>query len=281
MAAAVVWLDGVLVPPQEASLSVFDHGITVGDGVFETLKVTNGVPFALRRHLARLARSAAGLGLVVPFSEAELRAAAAEVVAASRETRARLRITLTGGVAPLGSDRGDAAPSVIMALAPLPETPPVTDVVTVQWTRNERSAVAGLKTTSYAENVVALAAAHRAGASEALLCNTTGQLCEGTGSNVFVVHRGEILTPTLGSGCLAGITRELVLEWVPEAREADLDPAVLVAADEVFLTSSTRDVQAVARVNADPVGDGRHEAPGPVTRHVAEVFAQRSTDVDP
>lgn len=147
----------------------------------------------------------------------------------------------------------------------------------MDWVRNERSAVAGLKTTSYAENVVALATAARAGASEALLANTVGRLCEGTGSNVFVVLDGRLHTPPLASGCLAGITRVLVVEWAG-AKETDLPFEVLEQADEVFLTSSLRDVQAVTRI------DGRELAvgPGPVTAEAMRIFdAKAGTELDP
>jgi len=147
----------------------------------------------------------------------------------------------------------------------------------VPWTRNERAATAGLKTTSYADNVVALAHAKAHGGSEAVLANTAGMLCEGTGSNVFVVLAGELVTPPLTSGCLAGVTRALVLEWTG-AIERDVPLGALLEADEVFLTSSTRDVQAVHAVGDDAYPD----APGPLTRHAAATFAERAAaDVDP
>ncbi len=130
-------------------------------------------------------------------------------------------------------------------------------MATVAWPRNERGAVAGLKTTSYAENVVALAEAKRRGATEAVLPNTQGHLCEGTGSNVFYVVDGDLRTPTLASGCLAGVTRDLVLEWCG-AREVDEPLEVVERASEVFLTSTTRDVQGVSRWD-----DRDLPAPGP------------------
>jgi branched-chain amino acid aminotransferase len=274
-----VWLDGAVLDADEARVSVFDHGLTVGDGVFETAKVLGGVPFALTRHLARLATSARGLGLVPPDDDV-LRAAVSEALDANaehHESPLRLRITLTGGTSPLGSDRGQAGPTLVVALAPMASWAPTAKVVVVPWTRNERAATAGLKTTSYAENVVALAHAKARGAGEALLMNTVGQLCEGTGSNVFVVLNGELVTPPLSSGCLAGVTRALVLEWT-DAVERDVPPAALLAADEVFLTSSTRDVQAV-----HAVGDDEYAvAPGPVTQRVSAVFAERAAaDPDP
>lgn len=275
----LTWVNGELLDESAATVSVFDHGLTVGDGVFETAKVVEGVPFALSRHIARLGRSAAGLGLPAP-DEAEVRKACAEVVEQTRGAGLhRLRITYTGGVSPLGSQRGDARPTLIVAVAPADEMPPATAVAVVPWPRNERGALTGLKSTSYGENVVALARARDLGASEALFADTRGRLSEGTGSNVFVVMDGQVLTPSLDAGCLAGVTRALVLEWT-EAVEADLELDVLERADEIFLTSSTRDVQAVDAVLFD---DRRRDlAPGPVTARIAQTFAERSrADLDP
>ncbi|MBM9509810.1 aminotransferase class IV [Actinacidiphila acididurans] len=271
-----IWVDGALRESADATVSVYDHGLTVGDGVFETLKVQGGRPFALTRHLNRLARSARGLGLPDPDLDEVARACAA-VIEANPMPAARLRVTYTGGRSPFGSERGDGPATLVAAVSPVTLGPPPTAVVTVPWTRNERGALAGLKTTSYGENVVALARAREQGATEALFANTQGRLCEGTGSNVFVVLGGRLLTPPLGSGCLAGITRELVLEW-SGAEEADLPLGALAEAEEVFLTSSTRDIQAVQRV------DGRDlpAAPGPVTAKAQRIFAERSAeDVNP
>jgi branched-chain amino acid aminotransferase len=150
--------------------------------------------------------------------------------------------------------------------------------VRVPWTRNERSSVAGAKTTSYAENVAALQAAHRQGASEALFGNSRGELCEGTGSNVFVVTGGEVLTPTLASGCLAGITRELLLEWAAKdglpVFERELPLTVLDDAEAALLTSSTRDVQPVR------VLDGRALPGSPLVAVVVELFARYAAEHD-
>src|SRR3954447_12167878 len=209
----IVWVDGQLVDADEARISPFDHGLLTGDGVFETLIVYNGTPFAVRRHLERLAVSCKGLGLDAPDGEV-LRAAMAAVVEANAVSSARLRVTVTGGDSPLGSDRGAGGPTVVVATGALAAWPATADVVVVPWTRNEKGALSGLKTTSYGENVVALAYAREKGASEALFANARGRLCEGTGANVFVVVGGRLLTQPLASGCLAGITRELVAEWV-------------------------------------------------------------------
>jgi branched-chain amino acid aminotransferase len=269
---------GELRAGDDARVSVLDHGFTVADGVFETLKVTPAGPFALTRHLRRLAASAKALGLAEPDEEV-VRAAVASVVAANEaelDGLGRLRITYTGGVAPLGSDRGDAVPTLVVAASATVPWPATTTVATVPWTRNERSAVAGVKSTSYAENVVALQSAHARGASEAVLANTRDELCEGTGTNVFVVVDGSVLTPPLTSGCLAGITRDLVLEWF-DAREQVLPFDALTTADEVFLTSSTRNVHPVVRVD-----DRMWAQAGPVSRELQAAFDVRANDdVDP
>ncbi|MFE6166096.1 aminotransferase class IV [Streptomyces sp. NPDC056486] len=271
-----IWLNGGLQDLETARVSVLDHGLTVGDGIFETVKSVEGRPFALTRHLDRLARSARGLGLPEPDLD-EVRAACAAVLDANPMPLGRLRITYTGGLSPLGSDRGDQGQTLVVAIGEVQRRPDATAVITVPWTRNERGALTGLKTTSYAENVVALARAHERSSSEALFANTVGQLCEGTGSNVFVVLDGEIHTPPVASGCLAGITRALAVDWT-NARETDLPFDVLDRADEVFLTSTLRDVQAVHRI------DGRElpGAPGPVTAKAMRIFDERAADdLDP
>jgi branched-chain amino acid aminotransferase len=267
------WINGVLLPdPTAPAVPVTDHGFTVGDGVFVAIKVVDGRPFALTRHVDRLARSAAGLGLPGLDGDAVRRGVAA-VLDGQDLPLGRIRITYTGGPAPLGSGRGDEPPTLVVvadAMAPWPAT---TRVATVPWPRNERGALAGLKTTSYAENVVALAHAQRHGATEAVFANLAGHLCEGTGSNVFYVVDGELRTPTLASGCLAGVTRALVLEWVGGV-EVDEPLEVLERASEVFLTSTTRDVQGVS------AWDGRElPAPGPITVEAAATWAKREPEL--
>ena len=268
-----VWINGTLVPDDEARISVFDHGLVTGDGVFETVKVARGVPFALSRHLARLGRSAAGLGLAEPDLE-QIRAGVLAVIEASGQPElARMRITVTGGIAPLGSERGGSPLTAIVALGEMHAPAPWVDVTTVPWPRNEHGALSGLKTTSYGENVRALAYATSHDGSEAIFANTAGNLCEGTGTNVFVVSDGRLLTPPLSAGCLAGVTRALVIEW-SGAAEQDLPLAALAEADEAFLSGTTRDVQPIRSVDGQVLA----AAPGPVTRKVSEVFAMRAAE---
>jgi len=275
-----VWVNGSVRDEEAATVPALDHGLMVGDGVFETCAVRRGEAFALSRHLRRLRRSADILGLTCP-DESVLRGAVAETLrVAGPLPLGRLRITLTGGAGPLGSERGPAGPGLVVAVAPGTPWPERIAVVSVPWTRNERSAVAGAKTTSYAENVVALARARSQGAHEALLGNTRGELCEGTGSNVVLVLDGRLVTPPLSSGCLAGITRELLLEWAADdgfpISEETVPAEALSRAEDVLLTSSTRDVQHVSTV------DGRQLPVTEPGRRAAELFALRSAgDLDP
>lgn len=275
--APLVWLNGVIAEGDQARVSALDHGITVGDGVFETCVVRDGEVFALDRHLARLARSAELMGLEAP-DDARIRAAADELLAARPGLPlARLRITMTGGVGPMASDRGNTAATLIVGLAPTTARPERAIVVTVPWTRNEHSAIAGVKSTSYAENVIALRRATDQGADEAILANTAGMLSEGTGSNVVVdLGGGHLVTPPLSSGCLAGITRGLLLEWAAAdglpIREQDVPFAALATAADVLLTSTTRNVQQVARL------DGAEVAGSDLGRRAVELFRRRAAE---
>ena len=277
----VVWLDGRLRDPEAPALSPVDHGITVGDGVFETCQVVDGRAFALSRHLARLTRSARGLGLADPDLDAVR--AGVDAVLGERPDLGRLRITVTAGVGPLGSTRTPGPQTVLVVAGPVPPPHPIRTVRS-PWVRNERSALAGLKTTSYAENVVAVADATKVGADEAWLPNTRGELCEGTGSNVFVEIDGELLTPPLSSGCLKGITRDLVLEWSAAeglpVREQTLAWDVL---DEVeagraglALCGSIRTFVPVVELDGTPLETT------PLIAEVTELYARRAAEqIDP
>lgn len=270
-----IWVNGQIVGADKPALVALDHGITVGDGAFETCKIVDGEVFAADRHLARLDRTLAGLGLA-GADRAHLQEGIDAVLSTGERIGfGRLRYTVTGGPGPLGSDRGDEGMSYIVTAAEVAPMAPTTAVATVPWTRNERAATAGLKTTSYAENVIALAHAKDKGGTEAIFANTRGELCEGTGSNIFVVVDGVVRTPPLDSGCLAGITRELAIEFGRSAGievvEEALPLSVLESADEAFLTSTTRDVQPIHAV------DGRElAAPGPLTVQMQEAFATGS-----
>jgi branched-chain amino acid aminotransferase len=274
------WLNGQLLQsPGEPSISALDHGIIVGDGVFETIKVEGGDPFVLTRHLDRLVRSAEGLGIGKPDVGA-LREGIAATMDGQDLPFGRIRVTVTSGSGPLGSPRGSAGLTHVVIAEPCERPGSVDAIVTVAWPRNERGALAGLKTTSYAENALMVEYALARGASEAVMPNTAGMLCEGTGSNIFYVMGEQLITPTLEAGPLAGVTRGLVLEWCAgelDVVERDAPIDVLQTADEVILVGTTRDVQGISRVD-----DRELAAPGPVTRKAQEIWAREAAkNIDP
>jgi branched-chain amino acid aminotransferase len=276
---ALVYVNGDLVAEHDARLSTFDHGLVVGDGVFETIRLTRGQPFALRRHLDRLQRSATGLG-IGDVDRQRVADAVAIVVEDTDFEEGRIRVTVTAGRGPLGSGRLDGPLSIVVATAPTDHADVTSAAVsTVPWPRNERGALAGLKTISYGENVRALAWASSRGSDEAIFANCAGNLCEGSGSNVFVVINGELVTPPLAAGCLAGVTRGLVLES-NESAERDVPIAAFSfgAIEEAFLTSAIRGVQPIATIDDRGVSD----SPGPVTKAAMERFSLlRATELDP
>jgi branched-chain amino acid aminotransferase len=271
-----IWLDGCLYDdPQQATVAGTDHGLVVGDGVFETLKVTERGAFAVRRHLDRLSRSAAALALPAP-DHGQIRQAIDAVLGGREFPCGKLRITYTGGRGPLSSEAAYGAPTLIVAMVPADAPAPLASIVTAPWTRNEHGALAGVKSTSYAENVRTLGYAAEREASEAIFLNTAGHMCEGTGSNIFLVFGDAVVTPPLSSGPLAGVTRELIMEWSSvEERDLTLDEAK--HADEVFITSSMRNVQGIERWD-----DLTLSPAGPVTDAYAATFAERSeANIDP
>lgn len=286
--STLVWFDGEVHAAHEPVVTALDRGLLVGDGVFDTCVIVDGRPFALRRHLARLQHSAALVGLPVPPADVITRAAL-DLAARLDGTTGRLRMTWTAGATEGGPGRGHGTPTLLITAEdeavphPAPGAAPArvrTAVVVVPWVRNERSPLVGVKSTSYAENVLALEYARGRGGTEAAIGNTRGELCEGSWSNLFVEADGELLTPPLTSGCLAGVTRELVLEWGLAAglpmRETTIPLDAFRTAQHAAVTSATRGIVPVDTV------DGRELAAGPVTLRMQEVFAERvAEDLDP
>ncbi len=281
MSAQAVWLNGRMVEPDQPHLRADDHGVIVGDGVFETLLVVRGedgvAAFAVQRHLDRLRRSARALRFECPHSDDEMRAAISQCLDAAPQAGI-VRITATSGGGPLGSGRSGAAPSTIVIAGNRPPVyPPGTAVAVVPFVRNERGGMAGVKTTSYAENVLALDMARERGASEAIFADTRGRVSEGTGSNIFWSDGERLHTPPLDTGCLAGVTRALLLEHL-DISETHLPVKDLPGVPEAFLASSTRTVQSIARIDDTdlPVVDGPLTAKA--WRMMADLIA---TDIDP
>lgn len=242
-----VWINGQILPAEKAGVSPVGRGWMLGEGVFETMVWREGRVGALVRHWERLKQGAEVFGLPVPALE-EMKALLEAVVVAN-PGKHRLRFTVSRGV-----DGSDVC-AVATALTVWPEEE---KVMVVPWRRNERGALAGVKSVSYAENLLALRHAQERGCGEGLFGNTRDELCEGTGSNVFVVVGGRLLTPPLTAGCLPGVTRALVLEGT-DAGEGVIPMSRLGGIEELFLTSSTRGVQAVAELNGRrlPVVNGR------------------------
>ena len=265
-----VWLNDELVDAQKATVSVFDHGFTVGYGAFETLKVVNTQPVALTRHIKRLVHSLNTIG--IEFDKEDLlKKAINEVISANNSLGEvmRMRITYTSGVGPLGSDRTKDNFTLVVAVSPESIWPDTALVITVSDPRNDKSILAGSKTTSYAQNAALLSVAKKQGAHEAIMPNTKGELCEGTGSNIFVVKDGQVMTPPLSGGCLGGITRALVIKWF-DVKEVDLPMSVLRDVDEAFLTSSTRDIQPISKID-----DRVLNAPGPIASKMRKEFIEK------
>ena len=281
MSAQAAWVNGTMVEPGHPQLRVDDHGVLVGDGVFETLLVVGdgegAAAFAVQRHLDRLRRSARVLRFDCPFTDGDLRVAIAHCLEAAPGSGV-VRITVTSGGGPLGSSRGRGQGSTIVVAGNQPPAyPPGTAVVIVPFCRNERGAMAGVKTTSYAENVLALDLARERGASEAIFADTQGRVSEGTGSNIFWSDGHRLHTPPLDTGCLAGVTRALLLERLDVA-ETHLPAQELPGVAEAFLASSTRTVQSIGRIDHTdlPVVDG------PLTTAAAKIMASLiTTEIDP
>ena len=258
-----IWCNGRWLPAGRYPGTAQDRGACLGLGLFETLLAIDGVPIFATRHLARLHRSCEQLGW--PFEFPNFLAVVAELTARNglATGRVRLRLIVTGGSGPL--DELAAGDDRRVWLSVFPAAPPP-DAITLSlspWPCNERSPLAGLKTASYAENLIALDHARRRGFQETLFLNTAGDLCEAATANLFLVKNGAVFTPSLDSGCLPGIGRQVICE-IAEAHRISCDQrrltlADLHSADEIFLTSSTRGPIPVSRF------EDRELVPGPLT----------------
>lgn len=274
--AMTLWCNGQWMDAADFQASPFDRAALLGLGLFETILARDGKPVFLDRHMDRLQRSAARLAWPVVFSNAgEI---VCELLRRNEllDGRARIRLALTGGSGPVrdltpGGDR-----MLWIAAFPAEEMSTTGAVNISPWPRNELSPLAGLKCASYAENVVALDHARKLGFSETLFFNTTDHLCEGAACNVFLVCGKTLLTPSLASGCLPGVTRAVLIELARQhgmdCEERDLTRIDLATADEVFLSSSIRGVVAVSRLGECELGHG------PMTRQLAEWWAAAIRD---
>jgi branched-chain amino acid aminotransferase len=277
----LVYIDGLPVSRADATISIFDHGFLFGDSVYEVMRTVAGQPFAWSPHLERLFTSAAQIGLAIPWDSEQLHA---ELLAISRRPElgpdAYLRIIVTRGVGELNIDPSSCRqPSRIVIARPLQSPPPEVyrdglKLALVSTLRNSRHATnPGIKSGNYLNNVLALMEARSCGADEAVMLNEHGHVTECTTSNLFVIEGQRLATPALECGLLAGVTRALVLAQARElgidAHEERIAPERLAAADELFITSTTRDIVPVAQVDGHPLPK---PCPGLVTRRLMAAF---------
>jgi branched-chain amino acid aminotransferase len=273
-------VNGIVVPAEEARVSVLDNGFAFGDSVYEVLRTYDGLPFEPGRHFRRLRASAARLGFSIPASDADLLAQVGGLLARVERGESYIRIIVSRGLGDCSYsfDRVQG-PTVVMIQKPLPPYPAShyqdgIGIAAVGVRRNHPRALdPAIKSSNLLNNILAVREAQSRGAEEPVLLNQEGFLAEGASTNVFLVRGGMIFTPPLSAGILAGITREVVLELLPGLGipfgERPLHLDELVSADEAFLTSTTREVVPVRQVDGAPVGSGR---PGPLTRRVMEAF---------
>jgi branched-chain amino acid aminotransferase len=285
--AGAVYVNGRILPEEQAVVPVLDHGFLYGEGVYEVCRAYRGQPFLLDRHLRRLRRSSGLIALPVPLGDAELGVAISDTMKAAgllpwrHDTPdAYIRLLLTRGVGELTYDPTACPVPTLVVLARRYQSPPARvydEGVAVSIVSVERNTAAALnpliKSNNLLNNALAMQRALAAGGFEAVMRNARGELAECSQSNLFVVSRGVVKTPPLDAGLLAGITRELVLELCRDlglpAEEPALHDADLLGGDEAFLTSSTREIVPIARVDGSAVGGG---IPGPVTRRLMTAF---------
>ena len=276
----LVNISGHIMPAEQALVSAYDHGFLYGDGVYETLRTYDGIPFLLEGHLARLRRSAARIRILwedLPVDPAEeLR----KSLLAAANGESLIRIVLTRGVGPFGYDpRGCGKPTLLVYVQPF-ETPPPSlyesggRAVIVSVRRNPALALDPyIKSSNLLNNILGAIEAHEKGADEGIMLNLAGQVAEGSMTNVFLARAGRVATPPLSAGILDGLTREFVLGLCRDAgipaEERDILPEELFAADEVFITSTTREVAPITRIDGRPIGAGR---PGPLTGRLRGLF---------
>jgi branched-chain amino acid aminotransferase len=280
-----VYVNGVVRPAAEAVVPVYDHGFLYGEGIYETLRTYNRVPFLYEKHMRRLRASAERIHLDVPFSNEELSAWIDETVTVAGEmAESYIRILLTRGVGELNYDpKSTPKPSLIIIVKPLEEPPARVfnegiRISLVPILRNHPGSVNPLiKSNNLLNNALAMQEAYRRGAEEGLMCNYRGELSECSQANFFMVRDGVALTPKSQAGLLEGITRAFLFEVGQdvgvEVRDETLFPKDLESADEAFITSTTRELSPVTKIDDAAVGAG---TPGPVTLKLLEGYRRRA-----
>jgi branched-chain amino acid aminotransferase len=281
-----VYITGELVDEGEAKISVFDHGLLYGDGVFEGIRAYGGEIFRCREHVDRLYDSARAIDLQVPIGKDDLVRAMRETMEANGLSDGYLRVIATRGTGTLGLDANLCEePQLIIIAAAIQLYPEEfyqsgLEVITCGTVRNLPHAVdPRIKSLNYLNNILAKIEAHRAGVREAIMLNARGMVAECTGDNIFVVKDGQVLTPPVDAGILAGVTRQVVLDLAAEhdvpAAERSLSRYDVYTADECFLTGTAAELIPVVKVDGRQIGSGR---PGPVTLELLELFRREVSE---
>jgi branched-chain amino acid aminotransferase len=283
----LIYIDGKYYPKSEAKVSVYDHGLLYGDGVFEGIRAYNGVVFQLKEHIDRLYRSAHPIFLKIPLTKEEMAEAVLETMRKNNLKDAYIRLVVTRGVGDLGLDpRKCAKATVIIITEPklqlhAPEKLEKGICATITWVRRNSvdSATHEMKSLNYLNSILGKIEANNIGADEAICLDKTGYVCEGVGENIFMVINGKLLTPCLSSGALNGITRALVINLAKdlgiEVIQRNITPNELFTADEVFFTGTAAEIAPISCVNGRPIGSGKM---GPVTRRILEAFEKVRED---
>lgn len=275
-----IYLNGQLVGKEQAMVSVFDHGLLYGDGVFEGIRVYGGKVFLLKDHIDRLYESAKAIRLEIPISPAAMIQATKDTVAANGISDGYVRLVVTRGAGSLGLDiRRTSNPQIIIIADTITLYPPEIyekgmNLITASTIRNHPAALpARIKSLNYLNNILAKIEGTDAGTVEALMLNHKGEVAECTGDNIFILKNGVLKTPSPDAGILEGITRNAVLQLAREAgiptQETTLIRHDLYVADEIFLTGTAAEVVPVVSLDGRRIGDGK---PGPITRRLLEVF---------
>lgn len=279
---STIYINGALVPAEQAKVSVYDHGLLYGDGVFEGIRVYNGRVFLLVEHIDRLYESALAIRLQIPIDKREMTAAVEQTVAANGIKEGYVRLVVTRGAGSLGLDiRKTSHPQVIViadtiTLYPRQVYEDGLKLVTASTIRNHSAALSPrIKSLNYLNNILAKIEGVDQGCEEALMLNHKGEVAECTGDNIFVVSRGVLKTPSTESGILEGITRNAVIRLARDAKisvsECPLLRHDIYVADECFLTGTAAEVIAVVSLDGRQIGNGK---PGPITRDLQARFHQ-------
>jgi len=266
--------NGKLLPIEQVRLSPGQAGLLNGWGLFTTLRIIDGEPFCFERHWRRLQKDAALTNLPIPISADAALAQLHELIRANAAADACARIYFVSNTGFWSSDEPAPQVDAILYTAALPEYPEPARLAVREHGRHAASPLAGVKTTAWLNNVWCLHAAQKAGYNEVVLLNERGEVAECTAANIFCVKGGAVLTPPLASGCLEGVTRGLLLELGPQhgvpVYERTLLPGDVWTADEVFISSTNRDLLAISEIAGNPI----KSAPGPVTQRLARIFAE-------